>query len=171
MSAIHDTNGHCHFVVIEGPEPDDAISFVRWLSSAAQAQTLWRSAKENKIFYEEVMQLDVIGSVDFGMEAIEFIKDLRPDLTFFICDLDDACGVQGEMFACMVDLGFFSWSGTHYKMAIPEALTFARLKSALRQLMSTKHNEDDGSHPECLVNVLTHSDARAHLCRLRNALA
>jgi hypothetical protein len=170
MSAIFDTNGHYHFVVIEGPKPDDAAFFVRWLSSAARAQTLWISAKENHVFYEEIMQLDVIGKVDFGMEAIEFIKDLRPCLTCFILDLDAACGVQGEMFACMVDLGFFSWSTTHYKMAIPESLTIASLKSAMRRLIATKYDEDDGTRPECLLNVLTHSDAKFEFSRLRSAL-
>jgi hypothetical protein len=168
MSTTQNTNGHCHFVVIEGPKPDDATFFVRWLSSAAQAQNLWNSAKDNNAFYEEVMQLDVIGKVDFGMEAVEFIKDLRPHLTCFILDLDDACGVQGEMFACMVDLGFFSWSGTHYKMAVTKALTFTKLKSAMRRLIATKYDENDGTHPEYLVKVLTYSEADAQIRSLRS---
>lgn len=158
---------HRHYVVIEGPPVGNPTFFVQWLSRGAQAEFLWANAKNDQCFYREVCQLETIAIIDFGTEALEFIKDLCDASSGFTLDLDDGCGAQGEIFALMVQLGFFQRAGRHYKMTVPERLGFRSLKDAMRRLIATKCGENDGIHPELFLKVLTLSEARQCLSALQ----
>jgi hypothetical protein len=97
-----------------------------------------------------VDRLEVTRILDFGIEAISFVMDLRDQLYSFVIRLQSD---EGEAFAIMSEMGFFKWTGNHYQMVVPSRLTLHTVKDALLRLALTEDAEYV-LHPEYFVKAV-----------------
>jgi hypothetical protein len=71
--------------------------------------------------------------------------------------------------ALLAQLRFFVWVGERYLLAVPEKMTFAMVKQAAFDLISTVSDPGDGLEivqPERLLHLLSQADAEAWRSRL-----
>ena len=83
--------------------------------------------------------------------------NLRGHLTTFVLDLDSE---EGELFAMMAGMGFFSQPGPTLRMIIPPRLTSDIVRSAVLTFARTEDHEYM-LHPEQLVTCMSLAKAKA----------
>lgn len=71
---------------------------------------------------------------DFGISATLIITELRQYKTSLTIDLNTE---EGESFAMMVAMGFFTFSAPRYQMTIPSPLTEMQVKQAILNFSQT----------------------------------
>ncbi len=152
-----DANGKSSCALIESPKWGDAGFCGKWLLAAAHAEKLWKEACKNPEFDMQVARVCVAYDPDFGIAASVMLRLLKPHKTIFALDLDSA---EGDEFAMMAGMGFFSWYSARYRMSIPSNLSIAKVKKAVLSYAATEDEEHE-LHPEYLVNTRLFSDAMA----------
>jgi hypothetical protein len=90
---------------------------------------------------------------EIGKKATDLIGPLHPDK-------------EGESFAMMVAMGFFTFSAPRYQMTIPSHLTEMQVKQAILNFSQTEDAEFM-LHPEHLVTAISLAEARAWQDRMR----
>ncbi len=99
---------------------------------------------------------------DFEFAAADLFKRLELTSPGFVLWLGEH-EIVGE-FVIMTQLGFFTWEGDHYRIAIPDPLTLEQVQSAALRYMASKDNEYF-LHPETLLRTMPIGDARRALQR------
>lgn len=148
--------GNCHCVLVEGPSWGDAEFYGRWLLAAAEAETFWQHAYRNSEFQKQVDRVCISYIPHFGISATLIIMELRDYRTSLMIDLNTE---DGENFAMMVAMGFFTWSASRYEMTIPPNLTETQVKQAILKFAQTEDAEFV-LHPEQLVTAISFAEAR-----------
>jgi hypothetical protein len=95
-------------VVIEGRRWDDAGFYGKWLSAAAKADTLWKTASKDPNFERESTQLFVNGVPYFAVCACGILELRLQKISkiFFIHSPEWETDEEGT-FVMMKELGFF----------------------------------------------------------------
>ena len=92
---------------------------------SSMADGCWRQQKlkhsgnmliENSEFQKQVDRVCISYIPHFGISATLIIMELRDYRTSLMIDLNTE---DGENFAMMVAMGFFTWSASRYEMTIP----------------------------------------------------
>jgi hypothetical protein len=145
-------------ILIERPEWGDADFCGKWLSAAAHAETLWREARKEPEFDNQVERVCVAFIPDFGIGALVLLRQLLNaySTTAFV-DLDSETGEECVM---MVRMGLFVPINERYRMNIPSDLSLSKVKGATLTYAETE-DEEYALHPEYLVNTMSFSEARA----------
>jgi hypothetical protein len=154
-------NGPC--VLVEGPSWGDAEFYGRWLLAAAEAEAFWKNAYKDSEFQKQVDRVCVACIPHFGISATLIITELRQYTTSLVIDLNTE---EGESFAMMVAMEFFTFSAPRYQMTIPSHLTEMQVKQAIFNFAQTEDAEFM-LHPEHLVTAITFAEARAWQDRMR----
>lgn len=150
-------------VLVEGPSWGDAEFYGRWLFAAAEAEAFWKNAYKDSEFQKQVDRVCVVYIPDFGISATLIIAELRKYKTSLTIDLNTE---EGESFAMMVAMGFFTFSAPRYQMTIPSHLTEMQVKQAILNFSQTEDAEFM-LHPEHLVTAISLAEARAWQDRMR----
>jgi len=154
-------NGLC--VMIEGPSWGDAEFYGRWLLAAAEAETFWNNAYKDSEFQKQVDRVCLVYIPHFGISATLIIAELKQYKTTLTIDLNTE---EGESFAMMVAMGFFTFSNPRYQMTVPSHLTEMQVKRAIFDFVQTEDAEFM-LHPEHLVTAISFAEARAWQDRIR----
>jgi len=125
---------HDPCVVITGTEWREPSFFWRWLQSAAEAETFWKTLLQDRAFKYLVRLVIVWRMPDFGLAGIKFMTRIKEEPSFVLSLYSDL----GEEFAMMTRMGFFVNSGQVYNMAIPETLTAGKVKMSVLDLATTE---------------------------------
>jgi hypothetical protein len=149
-------------VLVETARWGDVEFFGKWLLAANKANQLWKQARMDRGFAKQIDRLEVVYIPDFGMAALALLLELRGQVTSFILRLDTE---EGELFAMMVEMGFFVLTGDRYQMVIPERLTINKVKSALIRVARTEDAEFV-LHIEHLIKTMPYVEAKAWQRRL-----
>jgi len=150
-------------VLVEGPSWGDTEFYGRWLLAAAQAEAFWKNAYKDSEFQKQVDRVCIAYIPDFGISATLIITELRQYKTSLTIDLNTE---EGESFAMMVAMGFFTFSEPRYQMTIPSHLTEMQVKQAILNFAQTEDAEFM-LHPERLITAISFADARAWQDRMR----
>ena len=150
-------------VLVEGPSWGDAEFYGRWLLAAAEAEAFWKNAYNDPEFQKQVDRVCVAYIPHFGISATLIIMELRQYKTSLMIDLN---AEEGESFAMMVAMGFFTFSPPRYQMTIPSHLTEMQVKQATLNFAQTEDAEFM-LHPEHLVTAISFAEARAWQDRMR----
>jgi hypothetical protein len=150
-------------VLVEGPSWGDAEFYGRWLLAAAEAEAFWKNAYKDSEFQKQVDRVCLAYIPGFGISATLIITELREHKTSLIIDLSTE---EGEHFAMMVAMGFFTFCAPRYQMTIPSHLTEMQVKQAILNFAQTEDAEFM-LHPEHLVTAISFAEARAWQDRMR----
>jgi hypothetical protein len=153
--------GQC--VLVEGPSWGDAKFYGRWLLAAAEAEVFWKNAYKDSEFQKQIDRVCVAYIPHFGISATLIIMGLREYRTSLMVDLNTE---EGESFAMMVAMGFFTFSAPRYQMTIPSHLTEMQVRQAILNFAQTEDAEFM-LHPEHLVTSISFAEARAWQDRMR----
>ena len=161
--------GNPHVLLEMKSEPD--CRFVAtWLIKAAEAEEFWSQALSDPIFAEQVALLHVIGIPHLEAFALEIFGKLEESELVVALDLySDENGLLCNEFTLLAQLGFFVCIDGNYRIAIPETITFAKVKQAALDVMSTVgdvRSNEDGIQPERLLHTMSHTEAEARRSRL-----
>jgi hypothetical protein len=149
--------------LIEGPSWGDAEFYGRWLLAAARAEAFWNKSYKDSEFKKQVDRVWLAYIPHFGISATLIIAELKQYKTTLTIDLNTE---QGESFAMMVAMGFFTFSAPRYQMTIPFHLTEMKVKQAILDFVGTEDAECM-FHPEHLVSAISFAEARAWQDRMR----
>jgi hypothetical protein len=141
------------YSVIEGPCWGDCEFYGAWMLAAAQAQTLWRRALEDRDFYNEIERLFDIYTPNFEEGACGFLMRLEHKRHSIIFALGT---LEVKEFCMMTSLGFFQLTGRCYQMTLPASLNTAKVKRAAVLLARAGNLE----YPDELVVGMTRSEAK-----------
>ncbi len=156
MSIHAISNNSC--IVIQSWEWGHAGFLGKWLLAAAHAETLWREARKNPAFENQVERVCGVFIPDFGIAASEMLgRLLKAPRTVVVLDLGSE---EAEDFAMMAAMGFFAPYRERYRLSIPSDLSLAKVKKAILRFAETE-DEEYALHPEGLVNTMLFSEARA----------
>jgi len=152
---VSHSRGNRPYVLVEGPKFGDAEFYGKWLRAVARAEALWKEALEDQDFGKEIWLVGAYCIPDFGIGASVMLMELQEYWRTFVLQLDS---LEGNEFAMMVQMGFFTPFAEHYRMTIPSELTDAKIKAAVLKFAQTQ--DEHGLHPECLVNTMLFDEAR-----------
>jgi hypothetical protein len=141
------------YSVIEGPRWGDCDFYGAWLLAAAQTQTLWKCALEDKKFYKKIERLFEVYTPNFEEAACGFLMRLKYDLHSTIFALGT---LEVKEFCMMTSLGFFLLTGRCYQMTVPARLNTAKVKRAALILARAENLE----YPDELVVSMTLEEAK-----------
>jgi hypothetical protein len=150
-------DGDSRCILIESPKWGDAAFCGKWLSAAAHAETLWREARKDPEFDNQVERVCVAFIPDFGIAASVMLRRLLNNRTTLLLNLDSETGEECVM---MVRMGLFASFNERYRMSIPSDLSQSKVKGATLTYAETE-DEEYALHPESLVNTMSFSKARA----------
>jgi hypothetical protein len=151
-----DSDSRC--ILIESPKWGDAAFCGKWLSAAAHAETLWREARKDPEFDNQVERVCVVFIPDFGIGASVMLRRLlNVYRTSLLLNLDSETGEECVM---MIRMGLFAPFNERYRMSIPSGLNLSKVKEATLTYAETE-DEEYALHPEYLVNTMLFSEARA----------
>jgi hypothetical protein len=153
-------------VLVEGPRWGDAEFYGRWLLAIANAEALWKEARNDPDFAKQIESVTVCLMPDFGIGATVMLSQLEKKLASITIGLNDASGIAFDEFAMMAEMGFFVLSGERYQMAIPTNLDSEKLKKAVRTFAQTE-DEEGILHPEHLVTTMPYTRAHEWQASLR----
>jgi hypothetical protein len=149
-------------VLIQGPSWGDARFYGEWLMAAGKAHAYWREAYTDQDFKKRIDHICSAYIPDFGIGATILLMKLREHLTTFLIELH---GEDGNDFAMMADMGFFTQKNAFYQMTLPPSLTLERVKASISKFAATEDAEFI-LHPEYLVSPMSFSEAK----KLQNQL-
>ena len=151
------------YVLIQGPAWGDARFYGEWLLGAGKAQAYWREAYTDLDFKKKIDRICLVYIPDFGIAASIMIMKLREYRTTFLIEIHSE---DGDDFAMMAEMGFFTQSKALYQMALPSSLTLEKVKASISKFAATEDSEFI-LHPEYLVTPMSLSDATTLQNRLR----
>ena len=145
------------FVVVRCLPPSDAEFASRWLAAASQADRILSDhCITDPEFKSAIDSLGVVSAVEFSPAAMAFVHFWLDKQSAFSLNLFDLEWAQN--FAFMAAAGFFSRTGQHYQMTVPDALTTETIARAMLQLAATEDN-DYYLHPESILTTMTKAEA------------
>jgi hypothetical protein len=153
-------------VVIEGPCCCDAEFIRDWLDAALESDQLLLQHFERKPeLRKKLSRLEVEHCIEFAPAAASFIRKWLKDRRSFYIDLQDS--PWAEMFTVMVGVGFFTRTGNHYQMTIPDRVELEPITESLLQFAET---EDAWCflHPERHLATQTRYQAKGLYQRIRS---
>ena len=149
------TDDNARYVLIEPPGPIDAGFTISWLQAAIHADRILQYYFEhNPDFRKSIERLEVAHCIEFAPPAMAFLRAWLTDLGPFTLNVFDQ---WGEIFAIMVELGFFSLTGQRHQMTVPY-LNISYITKALERLAATEDAEYF-LHPENLLTTMTYQEA------------
>ncbi|MGY4513345.1 hypothetical protein [Bradyrhizobium sp. USDA 3650] len=148
-------------LLLEMTEEPDCRFLAAWLFRAAQAQRLWSRALEERDFADHVALLHADGIPDLAARAMEIFGELEHQHHVATVELNPDTDILFDReFGLLERLGFFTYSGDSYWMALPKVLTSAAVKRAALEVATTV--EMDGLElicPERLLHTLSKKEA------------
>jgi hypothetical protein len=151
------------YVLIQGPAWGDARFYGEWLLGAGKAQAYWREAYTDLDFKKKIDRICLVYIPDFEIAASIMVMKLREYGTTFLIELH---GEDGDDFAMMAEMGFFTEKNALYQMTLPYSLTLEKVKASVSALAATEDAEFI-LHPEYLVTPISLSEATTLQNRLR----
>jgi hypothetical protein len=141
----------------------DARFYGEWLLGAGEAQAYWREAYTDLDFKKKIDRICLAYIPDFGIAASILLMKLREYRTTFLIELHSE---DGDDFAMMAEMGFFTQKNALYQMTLPSSLTLRKVKTSISKFASTEDAEFI-LHPEYLVTSMSLSEATTLQNRLR----
>jgi hypothetical protein len=151
------------YILVQGPAWGNARFYGQWLQAAANAEAFWKEAYADEDFRRRVKHVGDSYILDFGIAATAMIIQLKEHRTTFLIELDS---IDGEDFAMMAEMGFFTHRNSSYQMTVPRLLTLEKVKAAIFKYAKTEDDEFR-LHPEYLVTPMPFSEATILQHRLR----
>jgi hypothetical protein len=163
------------WVMVEGPDPEDAEFTVGWLQAAVEANRLWkeqaatapdagelwaRLCKYNPIYEVADQRPDL----DFAKAAMVFTRKWLKGRAGFILNVSGSR--WPEIFCLLVLAGFFVPTGDRYQMTIPSVIDVRRVLGDLADWLNRPNQEN--FNPKDLLLTLTELDAKSWEARLRH---
>jgi hypothetical protein len=150
-------------ILVEGPAWGDARFYGNWLLSAATANELMLSLKENDSEFRCATDaIETIFCLDYGIAATVFLRRLA-DTAYETFILDPTLEELID-FVLMAEMGFFSLTGERYQMTSPSNVDVSKVKQAHIKLAETE--DEEWIHPERLVVDMPYSRATMFQQRL-----
>jgi hypothetical protein len=157
-------------ILLERTHEPDCRFVAAWLIKVAEAQDFWSEALTDSEFSDQILLIHAAATPDLAAFALEILGELERSRHVAALGLySDEDGLFCIELALLVQLGFFVRAGTSYQMAVPDRITFANVKQAALDLLSTAEDEGDGFEillPERLLNTLPQAESEAWRSRL-----
>src|SRR5262249_23143367 len=153
------------FVLVEGPRWGDAEFYGNWLLAAAKANELLQQARrQDPEFHKAIDTLELLRCLDFGIMGTVFVSQFTDkDFDTFVLDHGSEDLID---FALMADMGFFTLTGDHYQMTLPQKLDLDTVKQAHLKLARTE--DEEWIHPEWFLTDLPYSQVKRYQRLLGN---
>jgi hypothetical protein len=152
-------------ILLERSDEPDCRFVAAWLTKAAEAQTFWLQALNDRSFADRVQLLYADITPHLAAVALEIFGELERQCHVAVLDLySDEDALFCREFGLMVQLGFFVVVGASYRMSVPEQVTLEAVKQAALAVLSTATDSGDGMevlNPEHQLHTFSACEAGA----------